>query len=78
MDLTDIISALRAERERLDSAIAVLDDRRPVRRPGRLHVASGATGPKARRRFSAATRKKMAEATKARWAKMKASGKRSL
>jgi hypothetical protein len=78
MDLTEIISALQAERKRLDSAISVLDDRRLVRQRRGLHAASGATGPKARRRFSAATRRKIAKATKGRWAKIKASGKRSL
>jgi hypothetical protein len=80
MGVTDIIKALKIERNRLDAAIAALSGSVFVRgrrgRPRAVPLQSAA--PKSRRRFSAATRKRMAELMKARWAKVKESGKKSL
>jgi len=71
MNVTQIIAQLRVERAALDQAIAVLEKiarsgpRGRGRPPAWLAAATGA-GPK--RTFSAATRKRMAEAQRKRWA----------
>jgi len=70
MNVTQIITQLREERTALDEAIAVLEriarsgPRGRGRPPSWL---SGVTGGSSTRVFSAATRKKMAEAQRKRW-----------
>lgn len=64
MDMKDILSQLKAERERVDKAIAALEGL----------DSTGATAAPAkvvrrgRRRMSAAARKRISDAAKARWA----------
>jgi hypothetical protein len=78
-NLEDIINALGIRRDNLDAAIAALSgDELIWRRPGRPRAAVGFGAPKRKRRHSAATRKKMAKAMRARWAKAKESGKNAL
>ena len=69
MDLRDIIAQLHAERARLDQAIAALEGSTPRR--GRPPKA--VTGGK-RRAMSAAARKRISAAMKARWAVRKRRG----
>lgn len=72
MNVTQIIAQLREERAALDQAIAVLEKiarsgpRGRGRPPGWLTPGMNNSGPK--RVFSAATRKRMAEAQRKRWA----------
>ena len=72
MNVTQIIAQLREERAALDQAIAVLEKiartgpRGRGRPPSWLSSVNNATEPK--RTFSAATRKRMAEAQRKRWA----------
>jgi hypothetical protein len=76
MAVADIIKALKMELNKLDLAIAALT---VPGRPGRPRgIAVQSTTPKSRRRMSAAGRKRIAEAMKARWAKAKESGKNTL
>jgi hypothetical protein len=75
MNVTQIITQLREERAALDEAIAVLEriarsgprgrGRPPNWMSGTASGEGGAASPK--RVFSAATRKKMAEAQRKRW-----------
>jgi len=62
MDIAAVIAELEAERERLDEAISAL--RGGKRGPGRSRNGR-------RHRMSAAARKKISEAAKKRWAKLK-------
>jgi hypothetical protein len=72
-NLDEILSALSEYRDRLDSAINILSGIRKRPRPvGRPRKQEGV------RRFSAAARKKLSNAAKARWAKAKKDGKTSL
>lgn len=64
MNLADILFQLRAERDRLTEAIAALEGGRAQRVPRRK-----------RRRMSAAARKRISDAQKARWAKQKKQAK---
>lgn len=77
MDTQSILNELEAERERLDRAIAALQGS-----PKRLRRLKGSTtsnnGRRGPRRLSAAARRKIAIAAKARWAKAKAAGKKRL
>jgi hypothetical protein len=78
MTVNEIVHVLDLERERLDQAIAalsggVLDGRGRVR--SARFVTAVAWKP---RRMSAAGRKKISDAAKARWAKAKRAGKNSL
>jgi hypothetical protein len=71
MNVTQIIAQLREERASLEQAIAVLEKiaragPRGRGRPPSWLSASVNSGPK--RTFSAATRKRMAEAQRKRWA----------
>jgi hypothetical protein len=101
MDTDSILSELKAERDRLDQAIAILEsatgsgrrrksyfrrynrmlrDKRTALgngRRGRGGVGDGG-GRKPKHRMSAAARKRISEAAKARWAKAKKAGKNSL
>lgn len=73
MDTKQILAELRAERSRLETAINALEQIgvgiAPVRvgRP----AAGPEAGPKRRRTMSAAARKRISEAAKARWAARK-------
>ena len=66
MNLQEVIFQLRAERTRLDQAIAALDGSTPRR--GRPPKGSGRSK---RRVMSAAARKRISTAMKARWAARK-------
>ena len=88
MDILSILAELRSEKERLEEAILTVErlavgsmTKRRGRPPKWLasvkaESRSSDTGesaePRKRRRFSAATRKKMAEAQRKRWAARKA------
>lgn len=82
MDLESIVSALRDERNRIDEALAALSGIKSGngrRRGGRRALAGVlAFGRRRRRTLSAAARKKISEAAKARWAKAKKAGRNSL
>ena len=78
----DIVKELKEQRDRLEAAISALEGGRSARK-----AANGKrkTGPRAvngrrkgKRRLSAAARKKISEAAKARWAKAKRAGRNSL
>lgn len=85
----DILNELKQTRDRIDAAIGVLDNGRsgrpengrrrgrpPGRPPGMVNTNSGTRG--GRRRMSAAARKKISDAAKARGAKVKKAGQTSL
>ena len=71
MDIASVVEALKDQRARIDEAIAALEGaghglgRRG--RPQKVVTAAGRSG----RHMSAAARKRISEATKARWAKWK-------
>lgn len=69
----DILQALKDERERLTQAINALSS---TETHGRRKAGNGRRG--GRRRLSAAAKKRISEAAKARWAKAKRAGKNSL
>lgn len=70
MNLQQIMAELRAERDRLDRAIAAVNGISTQPRRGRPpKTAQIAARPKRRRRLSAAGRKRISEAAKRRWAK---------
>jgi hypothetical protein len=73
MDTHNILAELRAERERIDQAISALEalgsDSASARRTGRRSAGAGAT--RGRRHMSAATRKRISEMMKQRWAERK-------
>ena len=91
MDIHSILADLRSEKDRLEEAILTIErlavgslTKRRGRPPKWLaNVKAGTASsleskghePKTRRRFSAATRKKMAEAQRKRWAARKATAK---
>ena len=74
MNVTQMIAALRAEREALNDAIAVLERLAHSHRKGRgrppawLTAATRGSALRPKRVFSAATKKKMALAQRKRWA----------
>jgi hypothetical protein len=70
----DILTALKQERDRIDAAIQALSG------GGRARGGRGrAAGPrKGRRRLSAAARRKISNAAKARWAQAKRAGRNRL
>ena len=83
MDIHRILAELRSEKERLEEAILTIERLaagslgkrrgRPPKWMANVKVAEGASpASKKRRRFSAATRKRMAEAQRKRWASRKA------
>jgi hypothetical protein len=83
MDIHRMLADLRSEKERLEEAILTIErlaagsmGRRRGRPPKWMTDAKTAAGtadaPKKRRGFSAATRKRMAEAQRRRWAARKA------
>jgi hypothetical protein len=67
MDIEHIVSELKSERDRLTQAIAALEGHTPRSANRRRHGTPG--------KMSAATRKRMSDAMKARW-KSGAMGKR--
>jgi hypothetical protein len=67
LDITEIIDDLKAERERIDQAIAALDGRSSRRRL-QPRSATALKTSKPKRRMSAAGKKRISEATKKRWA----------
>jgi hypothetical protein len=69
MNLQEVVDQLRAERNRLDQAISALEGPSAPRR-GRPPKSSTTTGS-GRRVMSAAARKRISEAMKARWAARK-------
>ena len=90
MDILSILAELRSEKERLEEAILTVErlavgsmTKRRGRPPKWLASVKAESGsqssdsaePKKGRRFSAATRKKMAEAQRKRWAARKATAK---
>ena len=68
MNLQEVVNQLRAERDRIDQAITALEGP-SARRPGR--PAKTVAGSGIRRVMSAAARKRISEAMKARWASRK-------
>ena len=91
MDIHSILAELRSEKDRLEEAILTIERLaagslakrrgRPPKWMASVRAASAGSleseglEPKKRRRFSAATRKKMAEAQRKRWAARKATAK---
>jgi hypothetical protein len=75
MDTKNILSQLRAERARIDQAIAALETLASVGGRGRRRRGSAGPGKapitRRRRRMSAATRKRLSEMMKKRWAARK-------
>jgi len=66
MDIKEILSDLRSERDRIDAAIRALEGGRTGRGPGRP------TGSRRKRRtMSASARKRISEMMKLRWAERK-------
>ncbi len=84
-DIATILDQLKQERDRIDAAIGALEGTRGGRsangrrrgRPGRP-LAAAPVGKKRRRKLSAAAKKRISEAAKARWAKAKKAGRNSL
>jgi hypothetical protein len=85
MDIQAILADLRAEKDRLEEAILTIQrlaaghlGKRRGRPPKWMATAREATAmltaPRKRRKFSAATRKRMAEAQKKRWSAKKPNG----
>ena len=91
MDILTILTELRSEKERLDEAILTIERLAAgslTKRRGRPplwmanakaesgpSLVSKALAPKKRRKFSAATRKRMAEAQRKRWAARRSAAK---
>jgi hypothetical protein len=82
MDIQSILAQLKAERQRLDSAITALEGggsgpRRRGRPPGsgKASTASASKGGRKRRHMSAAARKRISEMMKQRWAERKRKSK---
>jgi hypothetical protein len=74
MDTQSILTELRAERDRLNNAIAALEG--STGKPGRRSSASNSFPTRRRRRMSAAARTRISKAMKARWASGKMKGNR--
>ena len=85
MDIHRILAELRSEKERLEEAILTIErlasghlGKRRGRPPKWMTSVKEATtlleAPRRRRKFSAATRKRMAEAQRKRWAARKPTG----
>jgi len=85
MDIHRILAELRSEKDRLEEAIVTIErlasgqsGKRRGRPPKWMAGVKKATAllgtPKKKRKFSAATRKRMAEAQRKRWAARKTNG----
>jgi hypothetical protein len=66
MNINSILAELRAERDRIDRAIAAIEG---LNSTGRRRVGGTPQPTRKRRTFSAATRARMAASQRARWAK---------
>ncbi len=72
MDTKNILSDLRAELDRINQAIAALESLNDTgSHPAAAYTAAGGSASKPRRGISAAGRRRISEAAKARWAKMR-------
>ena len=86
MNVNEIVQQLRNERSKLDAAILALEGvsnngasapaKRRGRPPGSINKPATTSAPKKRRTMSAAARKLISEAQKARWAKQKRAAKK--
>lgn len=77
MSLTEILEQLREERNRVNAAISALEGT-PGRSGGRRATSGRRRPSKGQPRLSAAARKRISEAAKARWAKAKKAGRNKL
>ena len=72
MDTKNILSDLRTELDRINQAIAALESLNDTGiQPKAAYTATGESASKPRRGISAAGRRRISEAAKARWAKMR-------
>ena len=82
MDINSILAQMKQQRDRLGGAISALEGARGTRKAtnGRRTPGSkiGNGRRRGKRRLSAAARKRISEAAKARWAKAKRAGRNSL
>jgi hypothetical protein len=87
MNVTEIVQQLMEERGRLDAAIQALEGvgggvsgggKRRGRPPGTKNHVTPATGAPKKRAMSKASRQRIAEAMRKRWAAAKKSGKKRL
>jgi len=76
MDIQNILGDLRAERDRIERAIAALEGLGSARRRGRP-AGSKNVAKSPRRHMSAAARKRISEMMKQRWAERKKKAKSS-
>ncbi len=72
MDTKQILAQLNAERHRIDRAIAAIE---AIHSDGATRAASAAPHKRRRSRMSAATRKRLSELMKKRWASGKMKGR---
>jgi hypothetical protein len=72
MDIQQILSDLKNERDRIDAAIRALEGGKSGRGPGRP---AGSGSGRKRRTMSAAARKRISEMMKLRWAERKKKAK---
>lgn len=78
MDIEQVVSALREERDRLEQAIAALEGGSGRRRGrGSGPRGYGRRGRQGQRRLSAAAKKRISEMMKKRWAERKKAAKTS-
>ncbi len=78
MDIQNILSDLKRERDRLDRAISALEGPRGRRRgrpAGSTSSSSASSSSRPRRHMSAAARKRISEMMKQRWAERKKKSK---
>jgi len=79
MKVNEIVQQLKQERDRLNAAIAALGGMNGAGNKRRGRPAGSTTKARSgRRQMSAAARKRIADAMKARWAAAKKSGKKRL
>lgn len=77
MEIRRILEYLKEQRDAINAAISILQGNR--RKQLRAHPAQTKTAPpKPRRKLSAAARKRISDAAKARWAKARSAGKNAL
>jgi len=74
MDIQQIVSALREEKDRLEQAISALEGSNGRRR-GSLGVPGNGRRGRRRRRLSAAAKRRISEMMKKRWAERKRAAK---
>lgn len=76
MDIENILQELKDQRDRIESALTILEG--SSGRGGRRFGLKAASGRRRRKRLSAAAKKRISEAAKARWAKAKKAGRNQL